>query len=541
MDNKHTTLNLKQQKFADEYIETGNMTKAAINAGYSEKTASSIASRMLRNVNVSEYIAERQKQTETVTIATLQDIQAFRTRVLLGQEKDAFGLDVSIQDKERVAASLEKALRIKEEHEAKLKMQEEARKAKVYHMDLYDIADCFHSVIRQIRDLKFLEFVFKGGRGSTKSSNVAQILVEMLKNHHDTHALVCRKVGNTLKDSVYAKIKWAIHKQGLEEEFTYSKSPLEITYKPTGQKIYFRGADDPDKIKSITPEFGYIAFLWLEELDQFEGEEEVRKIKQSALRGGTLAFLFESFNPPKTAMNWANKYVLIPKENRVVHHSDYTQIPVEWIEQPFIDEAEHLKNTNPDAYDHEYMGKVNGNGGMVFDYIEIRTITDEEIAMFDHIYQGADWGWYPDPYAFIRSHYNHNHEEIFLIDENYGCKIHNADTGKWIQEKGYTDYVITCDSEEPKSVADYRDMGLPARSAIKGPGSVDYGFKWLQRRKIVIDPERTPNALKEITEYEYERDKQGNVISGYPDENDHIISALRYSYEPYFNKRGTIA
>ncbi len=538
MDNKLTP---RQKKFADLYIEYGNATKAYIEAGYSEKYADTNACRLLGNTVIKQYIAERQQKLDVVTIATLQDIQEFRTRVLRGQEKDAFGLDVSIQDKERVAASLEKALRIKEEHEQKLKMQEEARKAKIYHMDLYDVADCFHTVIRQIRDFKFLEFVFKGGRGSTKSSNIAQIIVELIKNNPDTHALVCRKVGNTVKNSVYAKIKWAINKQGLQEEFNCGKSPLEITYKPTGQTIYFRGADDPDKIKSINPEFGYIAFLWLEELDQFCGEEEVRKIKQSALRGGPLAFLFESFNPPKTAMNWANKYVLIPKENRIVHHSDYTQIPVEWIEQPFIDEAEHLKRTNPDAYDHEYGGVVNGNGGMVFDYVEIRTITDEEIATFDHIFQGADWGWYPDPYAFLRSHYNSNHEEIFLLDENYGCKIPNADTAKWIIDKGYGDYTITCDSEEPKSVADYRDIGLPAKSATKGPGSVDYGFKWLQRRKIIIDPARTPNALKEITEYEYQRDKEGNVISGYPDMNDHAISALRYSYEPYFNRRGTQA
>lgn len=539
--NKGDVLSIKQQRFADLYIQYGNATKAYIEAGYSEKYASKNSQALLHNKAIQTYIATQQYKLNVKTIATLQDIQEFRTRVLTGKEKDAFGLDVSIQDKAKVANDLEKALRLKEEHEARLLREEEAKKAKLYHMDLYDVADVFHEVIRDIRDKGHLEYVLKGGRGSTKSSTFAEIILELIKNNHDIHAVVCRKVGNTIKDSVYAKIVWAINKQGLQEEFNCGKSPLEITYKPTGQKIYFRGADDPDKIKSISPEFGYIGILWLEELDQFDGEEEVRKIKQSALRGGTLAYLFESFNPPKTAMNWANKYVLTPKENRIIHHSNYLQVPQKWIEQPFIDEAEHLKQTNPDAYEHEYMGDVNGNGGMVFEYLEIRRISDEELRQFDHIYQGVDWGWYPDPYAFLRSHYNSNQGKIYLLDENYGNKMSNESTAQWIKEKGYIDYTITCDSEEPKSVTDYRDLGVPSRSAIKGAGSVEYGFKWLQRRTIVIDPTRTPQAYKEITEYEYERDKEGNVISGYPDKNDHAISALRYQYEPYFNRRGNQA
>ena len=367
------------------------------------------------------------------------------------------------------------------------------------------------------------------------------MILELMKNNHDVHAVVCRKVGNTIKDSVYAKIKWAIGKQDFTEEFDAKKSPLEITLTATGQKIYFRGADDPDKIKSITPEFGYIGILWFEELDQFSGEEEVRKIEQSAIRGGDRAWIFKTFNPPKPANNWANKYVKNQKENRVVHHSTYHDVPIEWLGQPFIDEAEHLKEVNPDAYDHEYGGIANGNGGNVFEYLEFREITDEEIAAFDRIYQGVDWGWFPDHYAFIRSYYNHNTETIYLIDENYVNKTSNAETGQWIIDKKYTDYNVTCDSAENKSINDYRDMGIPARPAVKGPGSVEYGMKWLQTKHIVIDQRRTPNAYKELSEYEYERDKEGNPISGYPDENNHIIDALRYSYEPLWSRRGSSA
>ncbi len=424
-----------------------------------------------------------------------------------------------------------------EEKEERKAAEELARLNRTYHMDLDMLPDNFHKTIRDIRNEKHQEYVFEGGRGSTKSSDVAQIIVELIKNNHDIHAAVCRKVGNTLKDSVYSKIKWAIEKQGLTDEFEYRKSPLEIIYKPTKQKIYFRGADEPEKIKSISPEFGYIAILWFEELDQFNGEEEIRNITQSAIRGGEKAWVFKSFNPPKSLNNWANKYVRVPKDNMVVHHSDYTEVPEEWLGQPFIDEAEHLKDINPSAYEHEYLGIPNGNGGLVFEYVEVRRITDEEIERFDNIKQGEDFGWYPDQYAFLRTAYEPAQEKIYLLDELYVNKWSNEKTGQWIIDKEYDDYDIIADSAEPKSIQDHRDMALPVRGAKKGPGSIEYGFKWLQRRTIVIDPERTPNAYKEITEYEYERDKDGNVISGYPDGNDHAISALRYAYEPTFNRR----
>ena len=305
-----------------------------------------------------------------------------------------------------------------------------------------------------------------------------------------------------------------------------------------GFYLYFRGADDPDKIKSINPEFGYIGILWFEELDQFAGPEEIRKIEQSAIRGGNLAWIFKSFNPPKTMNNWANKYVLEPKENRIVHSSTYLDVPKEWLGQPFVDEAEHLKEVNPNAYEHEYMGIANGNGGNVFEYLEIRDITDEEIVRMDRIFAGVDYGWYPDAFCYLRTYYDSAREKIYLIDELYVNKWSNSKTADWIKKKGYDDYTMICDSAEPKSVNDFRDAGLPARGAIKGPGSIEYGFKFLQTKTIVIDPKRTPNAYKEITEYEYDRDKEGNVISGYPDGNDHAISALRYAYEPLFNRRG---
>ena len=386
-----------------------------------------------------------------------------------------------------------------------------------------------------------IAYILEGGRGSLKSSFWALKIIELIKNNPDLHACITRQVATTLKDSVYAQMKWAINTLGLDEEFACKVSPLEIIYKKTGQIIYFRGLDDETKLKSIKPPFGYIGILWKEEKDQMKGAAEERSVNQSVLRGGDISYDFSSYNPPKSKNAWVHKEKLIPNPNRVIHQTTYLEAPPEWLGKKFIDDAEHLKEVNPAAYEHEYLGIPNGDGGNVFEYLEIREISDEEIATMDRIHQGVDWGWYPDQFAFLRTYYDSAREKIYLIDELYVSKWSNAQTAEWIKNKGYDDFRIICDSAEPKSVNDYRDAGLPARGAAKGPGSVEYGFKWLQSRTLVIDPKRTPNAYAEIVEYEYERDKDGNVVSGYPDGNDHAISALRYAYEPHFNKRGNSA
>lgn len=410
---------------------------------------------------------------------------------------------------------------------------------KIYELPARVLGKAFVDLNRHIEPN--IAYVLEGGRGGLKSSFIGFKIVELMKNNPELHACVTRQVGATLKDSVYAQMKWCITTLGLDEEFDFKVSPLEIQYKKTGQTIYFRGLDDETKLKSIKPPFGYIGILWKEEKDQMKGEEQERSVNQSVLRGGDISYDFSSYNPPKSKSAWVNKAKLVPNNKRVIHQSNYLDAPAEWLGQKFLDDAEHLKEVNPAAYAHEYMGEANGDGGNVFEYLEIRKITDKEIAQMDRIHQGVDWGWYPDQYAFLRTHYDAAREKIFLIDELYVNKWKNDKTGQWILDKGYGDFDIICDSAEPKSVGDYRDMDLPARGAKKGPGSVEYGFKWLQSRTLVIDPERTPYAYAEIVAYEYERDKDGNVISGYPDGNDHAISALRYAYEPIFNRRGNRA
>lgn len=403
------------------------------------------------------------------------------------------------------------------------------------------IGSAFYDVAHDVFQHGHTHYDFSGGRGSLKSSTVSVLVPLLLINNPGTHALVLRKVANTIRDSVYAQYIWAIGELGMAAYWEAKVSPMELIYKPTGQKIMFRGADDPMKIKSIKVPFGYIAVTHFEEKDQFAGRAEIRTILQSTMRGGSKYWNFESYNPPISRDNWANKDSLEERTDRLCHKSTYLQAPPEWLGEQFLAEAEHLKATDERAYQHEYLGIPVGTGGNVFDNLELREITDEEMSHFDHIYQGVDYGWFPDPFAFIRLHYDRARETIYLMDEIYQNKLTNEASGNIIIQRGYKDAYITCDSAEPKSVADYRAMGLPAKAAVKGPGSVDYGMKWLQRRKIVIDRKRTPNAYNEFVNYEYDRNKDGDIISGYPDENNHLIDATRYAVERISRRMGVIA
>lgn len=466
------------------------------------------------------------------------------------QGKD--GIKIKLQDKMKALEWLDKHYgEGTPEQKAKIdKLKAEINKlnppeviidGKPFELPARVIAPPYLAALYDIEEKEHREYIFKGGRGSTKSSFVGLEIINLIKKNPTMHALCCRKVSNTLKDSVFNQLKWAISALDLEDEFTSTVSPIEITYKPTGQKIYFRGADDPTKIKSIKPPFGYIGIVWFEELDQFAGPEEIRNIEQSAIRGGDDAYIFKSFNPPKTANNWANKYVKIPKDNQYQLHTTYLDVPKKWLGKTFIEEAEHLREVNYTAYEHEYLGIANGNGGNVFDNVVIREITDEEIKKFDRIYHGVDWGYYPDKYAYTKSYFDAARRKLYIYDEYCCNKKSNKETyTELVENHGVTpNDLIICDSAEPKSIGDYKSYGLFARGAEKGPDSVNYSMKWLQSlNEIIIDNRRAPNCAEEFMEYEYERDKNGDVISGYPDKNNHCIDSVRYGLNNIWKKRG---
>lgn len=401
------------------------------------------------------------------------------------------------------------------------------------------IGEAFYPLAHDVFEHGHTHYDLSGGRGSLKSSCVSILVPLLLIRNPNTHALVLRKVGNTVRDSVYAQYLWAIDRIGMSAYWEAKVSPLELIYKSTGQKIMFRGTDDPMKIKSIKVPFGYIAVTHFEEKDQFAGRKEIRTILQSTMRGGSLFWNFESYNPPISRDNWANIDSLEERPDRYTHKSTYLDAPPEWLGEQFFLEAEHLKATNERAYRHEYLGEPTGTGGNVFENVVDERITDEQIATFDRTYNGVDWGFYPDPWAFSRMYYDSARRTLYIFDELKAYKKGNAETAKMVLDKGLTpqDRVIA-DSAEPKSVSDYRKLGINCFGAKKGPGSVEYSMKWLQSlNSIIIDRKRCPEHWKEFSLYEYERNKDGEIISGYPDGNDHFISAVRYALEPVW-KRG---
>ena len=403
------------------------------------------------------------------------------------------------------------------------------------------IAPAFYPVYWDIQDGGHTFYDLFGGRGSTKSSFISIMLILGIVQDKDANAIVFRKVGNTLGTSVYEQVLWAINALDMQDQWKCTTSPYKCTYKRTGQVILFRGLDYAKKLKSIKVSKGYLKYLWFEELDEFAGEEEIRSVQQSVLRGGERHIVFKSFNPPISKANWANQYVMKPQRRALRHKSCYLDVPPEWLGQQFLDDAEDLKLTNPRAYQHEYLGDAVGTGGEVFENLEIREIDDEEISHFDNIFMGIDWGWYPDPYHWGKMHYDSTRKVLYIYDEYRANKQSNAETwNNLVMLKGVTSAdLITADSAEPKSVSDYRDYGSLCRGAIKGPDSVRYGMKWLQSlKKIVIDPVRCPATMKEFSEYEYERTPDDEIISGYPDLNNHSIDCVRYAMERIWKRKG---
>lgn len=407
------------------------------------------------------------------------------------------------------------------------------------------ISPGLYNVHRAIRKGQVNEVILSGGRGSTKSSFVSVELVKMLIEHPDCHAVVLRKVGNTLRTSVYEQISWAISELGLSVYFEQTVSPMRITYKPTGQRILFMGLDDPGKLKSIKVPFGYIGIMWAEELDQFAGPEEIRNVEQSLFRGGSFSFAFKSFNPPAAVRNWANRYVREAKKGKIVHHSDYRSVPPEWLGPRFLDDAEHLRLTNETAYRHEYLGEVIGSGTQVFENLKLEQMEQKTIDAFERRLHGVDWGWYPDPWAYNGCSYDPARRVLYIWDEATRQRASNKETAQILIDRGVmqdseAEESLIADSAEPKSCGDYRAYGLSCREAEKGPGSVKAGMKWLQSLEtIVIDPIRCPDTAKEFSEYEYERDKKsGEVLEGYPDTANHHIDAVRYATSKIWRRRG---
>lgn len=393
------------------------------------------------------------------------------------------------------------------------------------------IAPSFYEVHKALKSDRYTHYFLKGGRGSTKSSFISVEIVRGIIEHKNSHAIIFRKIGDTLRDSVYAQMIWAIERLGVSEYFKTTVSPLKIVYTPTGQTIMFRGLDDPMKVKSIKIPFGYFRYIWFEEANQFSGMREIDSVLQSVMRGGDKFDVFYSYNPPESQRSWVNDEVLVERPDRLVHHSTYLTVPEAWIGRPLLLEAEHLKQHAPERYRHEFLGEVTGTGGEVFRNIHIAEIAEIEIDGFDRRRYGIDWGYAVDPFVFVACHYDKTRRRLYIFDEIYAVGMSNRLAAERIKTRLNVGE-ITADSAEPKSIADMYEYGLRVKGARKGPDSVKHGVEWLKDlEQIIIDPVRCPNAAREFLAYELERDKDGNYKANYPDKDNHTIDAVRYATE----------
>ena len=403
------------------------------------------------------------------------------------------------------------------------------------------IAPSFYPVHKAIKHGTKTHYWLKGGRGSTKSSFVACEIIMGIMQDESANAVCLRKVGLYLKDSVYEQLVWAIDKLGVQDLWELRASPMMLIYQ-TGQRILFRGADKPKKIKSTKVSKGYIRYIWFEECDEFKGKEELDTITQSLMRGGSKFDVFYSYNPPKSQTSWINGEVELQalREDTVVHHSDYRTVPVSWLGEPFLQEAEQLHLTNETRYRHEYLGEVTGTGGEVFTNITQRVISEEEKETFDHVRRGLDWGYGPDPFVYIALHFDRKRRVLFIFYEFYKHRAGFDEIAAAIQAENPEKREVIAESAEPRSNDELRARGIHITAAKKGPGSVEHGVSWLQDlNEIVIDPVACPNTAREFSGYELERTADGSAFkSGFPDKDNHTIDAVRYACERDMRKGG---
>ena len=400
------------------------------------------------------------------------------------------------------------------------------------------IAPAFAGPHDALRRDAFDEYWLKGGRGSGKSTFIALELVLGLLRDPDSNAVVYRRVAATLRESVFEQLLWAIEALGLSERFRARVSPPEIERIDTGQRVLFRGADDPGKSKSIKLAKGYFRWLWFEELTEFDGPVDLRTIRASVFRGtDRRCVTFCSYNPPARPDSWVNAEALLPRPGRLVHHSTYLDLPQRWLGRSFLDQADQLRAVNARAWRHMYLGEVTGTGGEVFDNLALRPIAPEELEALHSFHNGLDFGFAADPDALVRAAFEPRTRRLFLLEEFVATRT----PAEALAERALAicgREPVRCDSAEPRMIQALRERGVQAVGVKKGPGSVAHGIRWLQALGgIVIDPARCPEAAREFSGYAYPPDGRGGFRGEYPDRDNHTIDAVRYALEPLIHAK----
>lgn len=376
--------------------------------------------------------------------------------------------------------------------------------------------------------------IFYGGSGSGKSVFLAQRTVMDVYNGRRNY-LICRQVGRTIKKSVFNEVKKAIIDFGLKDSFTINQTDFVMTCKRNGNQILFSGLDDPEKIKSITPEKGVITDIWIEEAT--ETEKNTVKDLYKRQRGGESGIakrMTLSFNPILqthwiyqeyfSSIGWA--------DNQTEYKADDLTIQKTWyIHNRFLtaEDVRDLENETDSYYYNVYtLGNWGVLGNVIFKNWSVQDLSETR-AQFTNPRNGLDFGYSSDPAAVVVTHYDRAHKTIYIFDELYETGLTNdLLAGEVIKRVG--ENYITCDSAEPKSIAELQQHGVSARAASKGKDSVLHGIQWLQQQTIILDT-NCVNARNEFQTYKWKEDAGGNAMAVPLDKNNHLMDALRYAYE----------
>lgn len=398
--------------------------------------------------------------------------------------------------------------------------------------------------------------VVKGSRASKKSKTTALWFITNMMKYPEANALVVRKVFRTLKDSCFTDLKWAIHRLGVDEFWDVKESPLEMTYKPTGQKILFRGLDDPLKVTSITVEHGYLCWMWIEEAYEVMKESDFDMLDESirgSVEGGLFKQITLTFNPwnehhwmkhrffdDLVGTDSEGKPIYKPRQNPLSDDGEILALTTnytcnEWLDEADLKVFERMKVNNPRRYQVAGLGNWGIVEGLIFENWEEKAFNLDDIKRIPGIKSafGLDFGYTNDPSALWCGMVDLKNKTIYVFDEMYQTGLVNSAIFRNIQSMGFVKEKITADSAEPKSIAELRDLGLShIHAARKGKDSINNGIQYVQDFHIVIHP-RCVNFLTEISNYTWDVDKFGKKLNVPIDDFNHLMDAMRYALEDF--------
>ncbi|MCI7043327.1 MAG: PBSX family phage terminase large subunit [Lachnospiraceae bacterium] len=384
--------------------------------------------------------------------------------------------------------------------------------------------------------------VVKGSRASKKSKTTALWYIYHIMKHKDANALVVRKTYRTLKDSCYTELKWAVKRLKVEHLWKFKENPLEAEYLPTGQKIYFRGLDDPLKVTSITVDVGCLCWMWIEEAYEVMKEEDFDMLDESirgAIPEGSDLFkqITLTFNP-WNEHHWLKKrFFDNPDDETLAMTTNYKCN--EWLDKADLKVFETMRKQNPRRYNVAGLGDWGIVDGLVYENWKEEAFTLEQIRQQYKIESafGLDFGYTNDPSALFCGFIDVQNKKIFVWDEMYSAGLSNEKIYQNITEMGYAKEKIVADSAEPKSIDQLKGLGLRVKGAEKGKDSVNTGIQFIQDFEIIIHP-RCVNFLTEISNYTWDKDKFGNKLNRPIDDFNHLMDAMRYALEKYIAKGG---